>query len=44
MERFGGQRRGAFAKSDINHGRRWCCGLDLDPEPLDSTATTAGLS
>lgn len=22
----------------------WCGGLDLDPEPLDSTATTAGLS
>lgn len=40
-ERFGGQRRGALSKSDINHGRRALGGLDLDP---DSTATTAGLS
>jgi hypothetical protein len=45
-ERFGGKsRRGALAKSDITHGQArwdWCCGLD--PEPLSSTATTAGLS
>ena len=33
MGRFGGQRdRGALAKSDINHGRRVGCGLDLDPD------------
>lgn len=44
-ERFGGKsRRGALAKSDITHGQArwdWCCGLD--PEPLSSTATIAGL-
>lgn len=39
------EQRGALAKSDITHGQArwdWCCGLD--PEPLSSTATTAGLS